>query len=174
MGVIGGCGKTICQSALRIPPEIVSTDWPLAVTRPTPTISNCPVVGLTDQISNSDPGGSSSVLGKVIGTGVANSRPAGCMVINNPGSRTSGMAAGAKSRGTSLIDIWPVNCEPSGFLAVFAGTSSAIPKLLLITVAGATGTTWVKLLASSRGIKNGRSSIFSTLGIRINRSLNEA
>src|SRR5262245_42699760 len=97
-----GSGVNRCQLLLRIPPVIVSTSVPSALTSPVPTLSKKPVTGLIDQRSISVPGAYPARLGKVSGAGVVKTISAGWIVTTTSGNRPEGSAAGVKSAGTSL------------------------------------------------------------------------
>ena len=155
----------MCQSFARIPPEIVSTTEPSALTSPVPTTTKVPASGSNDHRSVSLPGARLSMLGNVIGAGVAKVTPTGWSVMSIPGCRFSGSAAGASASGTKEMEISPVKLLPSGFLAVLGGTVSSTPSDSLVTTVVVPGSTGVRLSTAILGRKNGRSTTFLASGM---------
>lgn len=145
-----------CQLASRMPPEMVSTTEPSALTLPTPTIWKRPVAGDTDHRSSSLPGGMPSRLGTVTATGTVKVTPTGCTVSSSPGSSSSGRDTGATAAGTSETDSWPVKLVPLGFLAVLGGTVMVTSRFGFTTSVVTAGSTVVALAGSIRGRKKGR------------------
>jgi len=94
-----------------------------------PTTIKAPVPASSDQISTIAPTAKLSILVKVMGTGVVNVIPTGCIVINNPGPNVDGITPGENPGGTCEIDITPLYGVPF-IIAVFAGISIIAIQLL--------------------------------------------